>query len=204
MHRRLDGDKIVLASHNEGKVREIGELLKPYGMDVLSAKQLNLPEPDEPGLNFTANAILKARPAAQASKLPALADDSGLCVTALGGAPGIHSARWAGEARDFRAAMDRVESLLRQKGATGPNERRAEFVCALAVAWPDGYAQAYLGSIDGALVYPPRGTQGFGYDPVFMPDGYDETFGEMDPGQKHRISHRARAFAQLVAMCFPP
>lgn len=201
MARRFEGDRLVVASHNEGKVREIAPLL-PAHLDVVSAKELGLAEPEETGESFAANAILKARHAAAASAMPALADDSGLSVTALGGAPGIHAARWAGPERDFAKAMARIEAELREKRALGPNERRARFICALALAWPDDHVEYFQGEIAGTLVFPPRGDKGFGYDPMFMPDGYTETFGEMAPETKHRISHRARAFARLRAACF--
>lgn len=204
MARRFEGGRLVVASHNEGKVREIAALLGPFGAEPVSAASLGLPEPEETGATFAANAVLKARAAATAARLPALADDSGLACTALGGAPGIYSARWAGPERDFGRAMRRLESALRAAGALGPNQRRAHFVCALALAWPDGHVEAVLGTIDGHVVWPPRGTHGFGYDPVFVPDGYDVTFGEMAPDVKHRLSHRARAFAELVGACFDP
>jgi len=202
--RRIEGGRLVVASHNEGKAREIAALLEPYRVNVVSAKALNLPEPEETGESFAANAILKARHAAAASDMPALADDSGLEVATLGGAPGIQSARWAGPERDFAKAMAKVEGALREKGATGPAARRARFISALALAWPDGHVECFQGEIDGSLVFPPRGDKGFGYDPMFLPDGYEETFGEMAADKKHLISHRARAFAQLVAACFAP
>ncbi len=202
MARRFEDQRLVVASHNEGKAREIAALFEPYRVNVVSAKALSLPEPEETGESFAANAILKARHAASASDMPALADNSGLEVAALGGAPGIQSARWAGPERDFAKAMAKVERALREKGATGPNARRARFVCALALAWPDGHVECFQGDVDGTLVFPPRGDKGFGYDPMFLPDGYAETFGEMAPDKKHRISHRARAFAALVAACF--
>ena len=202
--RRFAGGKLVIASHNEGKLREIAALLGPYGVETVSAGALGLPEPEETGTSFAENAALKARAAAAGSGLPALSDDSGLCVTALGGWPGITSARVAGEPRDFGRAMEAVEEALRKAGATGPNQRRARFVCALALAWPDGQAEAFEGEVDGSLVWPPRGTQGFGYDPMFLADGYSMTFGEMEPARKHRLSHRAKAFAQLIAACFQP
>lgn len=197
MSRRFAGAKLVIASHNAGKVREIGELLAPYGVEVVSAGALNLPEPEETGTTFVANAELKAHAAAQAAGLPALADDSGLAVDALGGDPGIYSARWAGPSKDFHAAM----ALVNDKVGTDPN-RRARFVCALALAWPDGRCETFEGVVEGELVWPPRGGQGFGYDPMFQPLGHAETFGEMDPDAKHAISHRADAFRKLVAACF--
>jgi XTP/dITP diphosphohydrolase len=195
--RKLVPGRHVIASHNAGKVREIAELLGPHGIEPVSAGALGLPEPEETGTTFVANAELKARQAADLSGLPALADDSGLCVEALDGEPGIFSARWAGESRDFNEAMRRVEMNL---GTKGPNASRdAHFVCALALAWPDGHVEWFEGRVDGTLVWPPRGDRGFGYDPVFVPDGGDQTVGEMDPAAKHAISHRADAFRQLVA-----
>ena len=204
--------KLVIASHNKGKVREILELLGPYGVEPVSAAELDLPEPDEIGVSFAENADLKARQAADLTGLPALADDSGLCVEALGNRPGIFSARWAivegqvppeGEPgdvdgkRDFMHAMRRVNDELE---ALGPEASRdAHFVCALALVWPDGHAEWFEGRVDGTLVWPPRGDKGFGYDPMFVPAGREETFGEMDPAEKHAISHRADAFAKLVA-----
>lgn len=196
--RKLAPGKLVIASHNEGKVREIGELLAPYGIETVSAKALGLPEPDETGTTFVANAELKARAAADLSGLPALADDSGLCVDALGGEPGIFSARWAetDRGRDFAEAMRRVEAAI---AASGPAPSRdAHFVCALALAWPDGHVEWFEGRVDGTLVWPPRGDRGFGYDAMFLPIGGDQTFGEIEPAAKHAISHRADAFQQLV------
>jgi XTP/dITP diphosphohydrolase len=197
-HRRLTERRIVLATHNAGKAREIGDLMRPFGTEVVTAGELGLAEPEEIGATFAENAALKARAAAEAARLPALADDSGLCVVVLDGAPGLHSARWAGEERDFAHAMGLVEELLK---ALGTNDRRAHFICALALAWPDGTLEAFEGRVDGTLVWPPRGAKGFGYDPMFVPDGYSQTFGEMDPDVKHAISHRARAFAALVDAC---
>jgi XTP/dITP diphosphohydrolase len=196
MSRRLSEPKLVIASHNAGKVREIGELLAPFGVTAAAASALGLPEPDETGTSFEANAALKALAAAQASGLPALADDSGLCVVALGNEPGIYSARWAGPAKDFAMAMRRVEDRL-----AGKSDRRAFFVAALALAWPDGHIESFRGEVHGTLVWPPRGQRGFGYDPMFLPTGRDETFGEMDAAAKHAISHRADAFNKLVAAC---
>ncbi|MFN3945699.1 MAG: RdgB/HAM1 family non-canonical purine NTP pyrophosphatase [Allosphingosinicella sp.] len=210
---KLGPGRLVVASHNAGKVREINELLGPLGIAPVSAAELGLPEPDEIGTTFAANAELKARQAADLSGLPAIADDSGLCVEALGNRPGIFSARWAlaadprvppaegpGSAegpRDFGLAMRRVQEELK---ALGPEASRdAHFVCALAVCWPDGRSELFEGRVDGQLVWPPRGDRGFGYDPMFVPAGYDLTFGEMDPADKHAISHRAAAFAKLVA-----
>ena len=197
MARRLDAGRLVIASHNPGKVREIAELLAPYGVAAVAAGELDLAEPEETGDSFAANAALKARAAAAASGLPALADDSGLVVPALDGAPGIHSARWAGPGKDFAAAMAKIESAL-----AGDPDRRAHFVAALALAWPDGHVETFLGEVHGWLVWPPRGTRGFGYDPMFVPRGGALTFGEMAPSDKHRISHRAAAFAKLIAACF--
>lgn len=195
-HRLAAGGRLVIASHNAGKVREIADLVGPHGVSVVAAAELGLPEPEETGASFAENAILKAEAAAVASGLPALADDSGLVVPALGGAPGIQSARWAGPARDFAAAMRRVEDAL-----AGKDDRQAHFICALALAWPGGETQVYEGRVDGALVWPPRGARGFGYDPVFLPDGASQTFGEMAPEAKHAISHRAAAFRAFAAGC---
>ena len=194
--RRLEGGRLVLATHNKGKLREIAELVRPFGVEAVSAGDLGLPEPDETGDSFEANAVLKARFAAEASGYPALADDSGLVVPALAGAPGIFSARWAGAGKDFRIAMEKVEARL-----LGNPDRRAYFVAALSVAWPDGHAEQFRGEVHGTLVWPPRGDKGFGYDPMFLPEGRDETFGEMEPDRKHAISHRAVAFRKLVTTC---
>jgi XTP/dITP diphosphohydrolase len=196
MARRLHTGKLVIASHNAGKLREIADLVAPFRIDAVSAGSLGLPEPAETGTTFRANAELKALVAAEGAGLPALADDSGLVVPTLGGAPGIHSARWAGPQRDFLRAMTRVEEEL---GAS--KDRSAFFLCALALAWPDGHCDSFEGRVDGTLVWPPRGERGFGYDPVFPPDGETLTFGEMAPAQKHAMSHRARAFSQLVSAC---
>jgi XTP/dITP diphosphohydrolase len=190
------GGSIVIASHNEGKVRELAELFAPLGIACVSAASLGLPEPEETGATFAANARLKAEAAAKGSGMPALADDSGLEVAALNGAPGIHSARWGGANKDFRLAMERVNRELK---ASGVADRSARFVCALALAAPDHTAQVFEGNVFGTLTWPPRGTRGFGYDPIFVPDGYDETFGEMDPALKNELSHRMRAFEQLMA-----
>jgi XTP/dITP diphosphohydrolase len=184
---------LVVASHNKGKLREIEDLLAPLGFALKSAAELGLPEPEETGLTFEDNAILKARAAADASGIAALADDSGLSVDALGGAPGIYSARWAGETRDFAGAMARVERELNGADAS------AKFVCVLALAEPRGKVETFRGEVNGRLVFPPRGTRGFGYDPIFVADGMDETFGEIDPALKHSISHRAKAFEKFVA-----
>jgi XTP/dITP diphosphohydrolase len=195
--REFDGDTLILATHNAGKVREIGAMLAPFNVAVKSAGELNLPEPEETETTFIGNAKLKALAAATAAGIPALADDSGLCVNGLNGDPGIYSARWAGPGKDFGVAMDKVNTAL------GDNpDRSAFFMCALALAWPDGHCETFAGRIDGALVWPARGLNGFGYDPIFVPDGFAVTFGEMDPDAKHAMSHRARAFAQFVAGCF--
>ena len=195
MPRRFQGGRLVIASHNPGKVEEIAALLAPFAVETVAAGRLGLPEPEETGESFEANAALKALAAAEASGLPALADDSGLVVPALGGAPGIYSARWAGSAKDFSMAMARVEREL------GDRERSALFVAVLGLAWPDRHLEIFRGEVRGRLVWPPRGERGFGYDPMFLPDGGSLTFGEIDPAEKHRISHRARAFAKLVAAC---
>jgi XTP/dITP diphosphohydrolase len=197
MARRLTGGRLVAASHNPGKVKEIADLLAPFRIEAVSAAAFGLPEPEETGASFRENAEIKARAAAKGANLPALADDSGLAAAALGGRPGILSARWAGEARDFAAAMARVEREL-----TGKSDRGAAFVCALALCWPDGHCETAEGRVEGTLVWPPRGNRGFGYDPVFMAKGSRITFGEMDPQEKHRISHRADAFRKLAALCF--
>ena len=200
--RLRPGDRLVVASHNPGKVAEIEALLAPYGIESSGAAELGLSEPEETGASFAENATLKAVAAARAAKLPALADDSGLEVEALGGEPGIHSARWAGEARDFERAMARVARELEAKGAFSPASRRANFTCVLALAWPQGEVALFEGKVFGRLVWPPRGGHGFGYDPIFVADGHQETFGEMEPAQKHAISHRAKAFKKLVAVLF--
>jgi len=199
--RRLDTDRLVIASHNAGKVREINDLVVPFGMTAISAGDLGLPEPEETGTTFIANAELKALAAATAAGLPALADDSGLAVDALGGNPGIYSARWAltqnGE-RDFYYAMEKVEQAL---SAIADAPRTARFICALTLAWPDGHMESFEGKVEGSLVWPPRGDKGFGYDPVFVPAGGDLTFAEIAPETKHAMSHRADAFAQLMDSC---
>lgn len=205
MARHFTESKLVIASHNPGKVREIDALLAPFGVEVVSAAALGLPEPVEDGASFVANAEIKALAAARAAGLPALADDSGLAVAALGGEPGIHSARWAGETKDFGQAMAEVWHRLQASGT--PGDTRAHFVCALSLCWPqtDGtpaHLETFEGSVHGHLIWPPRGNNGFGYDPMFVPDGYAITFGEFDPGEKHAISHRAQAFRLLVAACF--
>jgi XTP/dITP diphosphohydrolase len=198
MGRRLDrGTRLVLASHNPGKLREIADLVRPHGIDVVSAGALGLPEPEEDAPDFAGNARIKALAAATATGLPALADDSGFCVAALGGEPGVLSARWAGPAKDFNAAMAMVHERMEDAA-----DHRAWFVAALCLAWPDGHTETFLGRVDGVVIWPPRGDRGFGYDPVFLPGGADQTFGEMDPAAKHAVSHRARAFAQVLAACF--
>ena len=189
-------DRLVIASHNPGKVDEIVALLAPFDAAVVAAQSLDIPEPEETGDTFEANAALKARAAVEAAGLPALADDSGLVAPALGGAPGIYSARWAGPAKNFRVAMERVNREL------GDGDRSASFVAVLALAWPDGHVEVFRGEVSGTLTWPPRGDRGFGYDPMFIPVGGALTFGELDPAEKHRISHRARAFAKLVEGCF--
>ncbi|MBP5859096.1 RdgB/HAM1 family non-canonical purine NTP pyrophosphatase [Marivibrio halodurans] len=194
---QAEGGKLVIASHNPGKVKEIGDLLGPYGVTTVSAGDLGLEEPEEDGASFAENAKLKALAAAEAAKLPALADDSGLSVAALEGFPGIYSARWAGPEKDFALAMERVHEAM-----ADTVDRSGRFVCALALAWPDGHCEVFQGAVGGLVIWPPRGENGFGYDPIFVPDGYEETFGEMDPAEKHAISHRAEAFRKLVAGCF--
>ena len=198
--RKLAPGKLVIASHNEGKVREIRALLAPFGVEPVSAGSLGLPEPPETGTTFIANAEIKARSAADLSGLPALADDSGLAVEALGGDPGIYSARWAGESKDFGLAMQLVHEHLERADPEAGHD--AHFVCALSICWPDGHIESFEGRVDGTIVWPPRGTQGFGYDPIFQPHGHDISFGEMEPDAKHAISHRADAFAKLVAAVF--
>ncbi len=206
-HRPIVG-RLVIASHNPGKIGEMQELLAPYGVDVAPAGKLGLPEPEETGTSFRENALIKAASVAQAAALPSFADDSGLVVEALGGEPGIHSARWAGPARDFAAAMAEVERRLAACGADTPEKRQAYFVSALCVAWPDGHVEEFEGRVDGRIVFPPRGDKGFGYDPIFLPDGFERTFGEMTREEKHGLppfgrglSHRARAFLKLAEAC---
>jgi XTP/dITP diphosphohydrolase len=207
MHRRITG-RLVIATHNPGKLAEMRELLAPYGVEALAAGDLGLGEPDETGETFAANARIKAVAAADAAQLPAFADDSGLVVEALGGAPGIFSARWAGATKDFAAAMARIERLLQERGASMPAQRRAHFVSALCVAWPDQHLEQVEARAEGTMVWPPRGSAGFGYDPAFMPDGHTRTFGEMTSIEKHGLpplglglSHRARAFVKLAEIC---
>jgi len=210
MHRRIT-ERLVIATHNPGKLAEMRELLAPYGIAAVSAGELGLGEPDETGDTFQSNARIKAVAAAQVAKLPAFADDSGLVVDALGGQPGIYSARWAGETKDFNAAMARIERLLQERDATTDDRRKAHFVSALCVAWPDGHLEEVEARVDGTLVWPPRGTAGFGYDPAFLPDGHTRTFGEMTSDEKHGLpprgmglSHRARAFMKLAEICLDP
>lgn len=208
-HRKLTEPRLVVASHNKGKVREINDLVSHFDIETISSGDLDLPEPEETGATFAENARIKAVAAATASGLPSLADDSGLAVDALDGAPGIHSARWAGAERDFAQAMRNIEERLQQAGATTPDRRGAKFVAALCLAWPDGHVEEFIGETRGTLVWPPRGAQGFGYDPVFLPDGHERTFGEMSAEEKHGwtpgtprgLSHRARAFFDFAAAC---
>ncbi len=201
-------DLVVIATHNPGKLREMRELLAPYGIATQSAGELGLPEPEETGTTFAENARIKAVAAARASGKPAFADDSGLVVEALGGEPGIHSARWAGPDKDFRAAMNCIQTLLIERGAKTSEQRRANFIAALCLAWPDGHVEDFEGRVDGVAVWPPRGDKGFGYDPLFRPDGFDITFGQMTAEEKHGLppqgrglSHRARAFMKLAEAC---
>lgn len=195
MARRLSENKLVVASHNPGKVREISDLLKPYGLSLISAADLNLPEPEETGTTFVENAVIKALACSRVSGLPAISDDSGLVIPALDDAPGIYSARWAGPGKDFKLAMKKVMDKLKGK------DQSAYFYCALAIAWPDGHVEIFEGRVDGALTWPMRGDKGFGYDPIFIPAGHDITFGEMEPVKKHAISHRANAFRKFIAGC---
>lgn len=205
-NRRLEPGKLVLASHNKGKLREIQDMLAPHGFEVLSAGDLDLPEPVEDGDTFEANAAIKALAATKATGLPALADDSGFCVSGLNDDPGIYSARWAGASKDFGVAMQAVQDKLAEVGST---DRGAYFVAVLCIAWPDGHLQYYRGEVHGELAWPPRGLEGFGYDPMFVPEGFDRTFGEMDKQEKHRtkegeaLSHRARAFVKFQKECLP-
>jgi XTP/dITP diphosphohydrolase len=206
-HRRITG-RLVIATHNPGKLVEMRDLLSLYGVEAVSAGELGLPEPEETGTTFCANARIKAEAAAKAANMPAFADDSGLAVDALNGDPGIYSARWAGPDKDFRAAMNKIQSLLVERSAKTPEQRRGHFVSALCVAWPDGHVEGFEATVDGTIVWPPRGTLGFGYDPLFKPDGHDRTFGEMPSEEKHGLpprgrglSHRARAFLKLANAC---
>ena len=207
MARQLTGP-VIIATHNPGKLREMRELLAPYGIATQSTGELGFPEPEETGTTFAENARIKAVAAARASGKPAFADDSGLVVDALGGEPGIHSARWAGPDKDFRAAINRIQTLLIERGAKTPEQRRAHFIAALCLAWPDGHVEDFEGHVDGVAVWPPRGDKGFGYDPLFRPDGFDITFGQMSadekrglPPQGRALSHRARAFMKLAETC---
>ena len=210
--RKLSGNELVVASHNDGKVREIGQLIAPFGLTARSAGELGLDEPEETGTTFEENAYIKAHAAALATSLPALADDSGLCVDAFDGAPGVYTADWAENpdgSRDFAMAMQKVEDKLREKGATDAAQRGAQFVATLCLCWPDGHAEYFRGEVRGQLVWPGRGDQGFGYDPVFLPDGHKRTFGQMSADEKHGwkigegepLSHRARAFAKFATAC---
>jgi XTP/dITP diphosphohydrolase len=206
-HRLIAGP-LVIATHNPGKLAEMRDLLAPYGIEAIAAGEFGLAEPEETGASFRDNARIKAQAAAAAARLPAFSDDSGLVVDALGGAPGIHSARWAGPEKDFARAMAKVDAELLKRGAVSPASRTAHFVSALCVAWPDGHAEEFSGKVDGVLVWPPRGDKGFGYDPMFQPDGHARTFGEMSAAEKHALpplgtglSHRARAFLKLAEAC---
>ena len=208
MRNRLITERLVIATHNPGKLIEMREMLIPYGIEGVSAAKLNLPEPEETGSTFAANARIKAVAAAKAARMAAFADDSGLAVDVLGGDPGIYSARWGGPEKDFAAAMQKVETALQERKAVKPEQRRARFVSALCVCWPDGHREEFEASVAGTLVWPPRGTRGFGYDPMFLPDGFDRTFGEMTHEEKNRLpprgrglSHRARAFLKLAEAC---
>jgi XTP/dITP diphosphohydrolase len=203
-HRRLTG-KVVIATHNPGELTELRDLLAPYGVEAVSAGELDLPEPEETGSTFIENARIKAHAATKATGLPAFADDSGLAVDALGGEPGIYSARWAGPSKDFARAMQTIEDKLK---ALNTSNRKAQFVAALCIAWPDGHTEDFEARVEGTLVWPPRGDKGFGYDPMFLPNGFDRTFGEMNADEKHGLpprgkglSHRARAFVQLAEAC---
>ena len=207
MHRQLISP-VVIATHNPGKLAEMRDLLAPYGIETQSAGELGLPEPEETGATFAANARIKAMAAARATGRAAFADDSGIVVDALDGEPGIYSARWAGPDKDFAGAMARIDELLRARGATAPDKRRCRFVAALCIAWPDGHTEDFEGRVEGVAVWPPRGAKGFGYDPLFLPDGFDRTFGEMTADEKHGLppkgqglSHRARAFVKLAEAC---
>ena len=191
------GDRLILASHNPGKIREISALLAPLSITVISAGTIGLPEPEETGATFAENALIKARAAATTGGFPALADDSGLAAEILSGEPGIYSARWAGPTRDFAIAMRSLEERLASVGASAPEQRRAEFICVLSLCLPEGWHREFEGRVGGRLIWPPRGTLGFGYDPMFMPDGYAMTFGEMPPDAKHAMSHRAAAFRKF-------
>jgi XTP/dITP diphosphohydrolase len=196
MRRLGPNTTLVIATHNAGKLREIADLLTPHGLQLISAGQLGLPEPAEDAPDFVGNARLKARAAATAANLPALSDDSGFCVAALDGAPGVHSARFAGPDKNFTRAMADIHAQIKDA-----EDQRAWFICALCLAWPDGHTETFVGRVDGTIGWPPRGTVGFGYDPMFVPQGGSQTYGEMDPAEKHATSHRARAFAQIMRSC---
>jgi XTP/dITP diphosphohydrolase len=202
MTRKFDGDRLVIASHNKGKIREIGALLAPFGIEVVSSAELGLIEPEETEDTFAGNARIKAHAAASATGLPALSDDSGIEVDALDGAPGVYTADWADtpDGRDFKMAMTKVWTLLEDKSA--PEPRTARFCCTLCLAWPDGTDEVFAGTVSGRIVWPMRGEEGFGFDPIFQPDGEAETFGEMDPNRKHAMSHRADAFAKMIRRAF--
>ncbi len=200
--RKFEGGKLVVASHNPGKLREISDLLAPFDVEPISAGSLGLPEPVEDGDSFIANAEIKALASARSANMLALSDDSGFALEALDGAPGIYSARWAGPGKDFSLAMRKVEDELEKKGAMTPKARAAQFICALTLAWPDGHVESFEGRVEGTAIWPPRGNKGFGYDPMFVPNGYDMTFAEMEPEAKHAMSHRADAFRQLIDACF--
>lgn len=215
--RFLTEREIIVASHNEGKVKEINHLVQPFGLIARPAKDFGLDEPAEDGATFEENAYIKAFAAASTTGLPALSDDSGLCVDALGGAPGIYTADWAekpdGSGRDFKMAMQKLEDALVQAGAANESQRRGRFVAVLCLCWPDGHGEYFRGEVEGTIVWPPRGNKGFGYDPVFQPEDHDITFGEMEANEKHGpqngpdepgLSHRARAFAKFVATCLEP
>jgi XTP/dITP diphosphohydrolase len=208
MPRRPIAGRLVIATHNPGKLAEMQDLLAIYGVDAISARELGLPEPEETGTTFAANARIKATAAAKAANMPAFADDSGIAVDTLDGQPGIYSARWAGPAKDFQAAMKKIQTMLLERDAKSPERRRAHFISALCVAWPDGHVEEFEAAVNGTVVWPPRGNLGFGYDPIFLPDGQTRTFGEMSAEEKHGLpprgrglSHRARAFLKLAEAC---
>jgi XTP/dITP diphosphohydrolase len=208
MPRRPIAGRLVIATHNPGKLAEMQDLLAIYGVDAISAGELGLPEPEETGTTFAANARIKATAAAKAANMPAFADDSGIAVDTLDGQPGIYSARWAGPAKDFQAAMNKIHTMLLERDAKSPERRRAHFISALCVAWPDGHVEEFEATVNGTVVWPPRGNLGFGYDPIFLPDGQTRTFGEMSAEEKHGLpprgrglSHRARAFLKLAEAC---
>lgn len=198
MSRKLTPGKLVIASHNDGKIREINDLVEPYGLEAISAATFGLPSPPETETTFEGNARIKAHAAARGANLPALADDSGLAIAALGGNPGVYSADWAGEPRDFSLAMSKVETALNN---TNSHDKSAQFICCLCIAWPDGHDEVFLGTVNGVISFPPRGNKGFGYDPIFIADGMVQTFAEIDPKEKHAMSHRADAFNKLINTC---